>query len=274
MAPVPLPFGASSSEGESDFARLNRNLNELLQELRISEVGAQILFAFLIGLPFTSGFSHVTKAEKAVYGVTLLLAVLSAALLISPAAYHRIVFRHHRRAELVGYASHILLGALTMLSLAMSGAIVLVTSFLFGSIFAGIAGGGVALWIGFFWYVLPLRVRIRFQREDALHMRLRQHLHPHMPHIHHHDHQGYAGHEAIEGQEHHGHHHPEHVRHGHQADHAEHAEHAEHADHPDHLGQAGQAGRAGGQPAPAAEDAASEGADEHGSSPDQPPAGA
>jgi hypothetical protein len=154
---------------EPELAKLNRNLNELLQELRISEVGVQILFAFLIALPFTSRFGSVSQAVKDVYVITLLLAVMSSALMISPAAYHRIVFRHHRRAVLIRYASRILLVGLAMLSLAMAGAIVVVTSFLFGSLFAAIAGGAVALWIALFWYVIPVRTRLQCEREEARH---------------------------------------------------------------------------------------------------------
>jgi hypothetical protein len=167
---VDLPHEPRDPVGdEPDFVRLNRNLNELLQELRISEVGVQILFAFLIALPFTSRFGSVTQAVKDVYVVTLLLAVMSSALMISPAAYHRIVFRHHRRAVLIRYASRVLIVGLAMLSLAMAGAIVVVTSFLFGSLFAALAGGGVALWIALFWYVIPVRTRLQCEREEARH---------------------------------------------------------------------------------------------------------
>lgn len=161
--PMPDP------DTEPEMLRLNRNLNELLQELRISEVGVQILFAFLIALPFTARFGAASRAEKDVYVVTLLLAVLSSALMISPAAYHRIIFRHHRRAVLIRYASRVLLAGLSLLALALAGAIVVVTSFLFGSLFAAFAGGGVALWIAFFWYVIPVRTRLQCEREEARH---------------------------------------------------------------------------------------------------------
>jgi hypothetical protein len=253
---VPLPSGSSTGDGESDFQRLNRNLNELLQELRISEVGVQILFAFLISLPFTARFGRVTEAEKIVYAVTLLLAVLASALMISPAAYHRIVFRHHRRDMLVAYASRVLLIGLTMLSLAMSGCIVLVTSFLFGSVFAAIAGGAVALWICIFWYVFPVRTRLRFEREEALHLRLTQHLHPHIPHphIHHHDHHGYAGHDS-------------HALHAHHATHLHHADHADHGDHADHA-----AGGSGGLHGQVDEDRTGEASNDQSTAPDPPSA--
>lgn len=189
--PLPVPV---SVDAESDYMRLNRNLNELLQELRISEVGVQILFAFLIALPFTSRFGTVTHTEKVIYGVTLILAVLSSALMISPAAYHRIVFRHHRRDALVQYGSRILLVGLSMLSLAMAGAIVVVTSFLFGSLLAGVAGGGVAVWIAFFWWVLPVRTRLQCEREEqAHHLHLLEQLRGHMP-LHHPHHAHHAHH--------------------------------------------------------------------------------
>jgi hypothetical protein len=124
--------------------------------------------------------------------VTLLLAVLSSALMISPAAYHRIVFRHHRRDTLVQYASRILLFGLALLSLSLSGAIVLVTSFLFGSLTAGVAGGGVAIWISFFWYVLPVRTRLKCEREEARYKAFLDHIRPHIPHHHDHHHHGHG----------------------------------------------------------------------------------
>jgi Family of unknown function (DUF6328) len=148
-------------------ARLNRNLGELLQELRISEVGVQILFAFLLTLPFTARFGQASRFERDAYFATLIVAVTSSALMISPAAYHRVVFRHHEREHLVRYASRILLAGLALLLVAMGGAVLVVLSFLFGTGPGAIAGAGVAVWCGFFWYVVPVRMRMHHRRMYA-----------------------------------------------------------------------------------------------------------
>jgi hypothetical protein len=162
--PDPVHPALTLDTGETEIARLNRNLNELLQELRISEVGVQILFAFLLALPFTSRFVGASQLERDCYFATLMLAAISSALLISPAAYHRIVFRHHEREHLVRYASVILLTGLGLLLFAMAGAVLVVLSFLFNSTAGAIAGAGVALWCGFFWYFIPIRMRLRHKR--------------------------------------------------------------------------------------------------------------
>jgi hypothetical protein len=96
--------GASESETE----RLQRNLSELLQELRVAEVGVQILFAFLLTLPFSQRFGHLNGLERRVYFVTLLLAAASSALFIAPTAFHRIIFRRKVRPLLVEASSWML----------------------------------------------------------------------------------------------------------------------------------------------------------------------
>ena len=83
------PSGREETEGE----RLDRNLGELLQELRVALPGVQVLFAFLLAVPFQQGFTKITSFQKDVYFATLLLTAISAVLLISPSAYHRLTFR-------------------------------------------------------------------------------------------------------------------------------------------------------------------------------------
>lgn len=154
--------------GESEANTLNRNLNELLQELRVSEVGVQILFAFLLTLPFTQRFSRLGSFERYVYFATLMIAVASSALFIAPAAFHRIVFRHHERAQIVAYASRLLIAGLTLLMLALAGAVLVVNDFLFGSLTGAIACAGVVLFCAVFWYLVPLLVRARHRRAHTI----------------------------------------------------------------------------------------------------------
>lgn len=152
---------------ESEAERLDRNWNEILQELRVAETGVQILFAFLLGLAFTQRFTEITSFQRGIYFVTLLLAAAASALLIAPAAFHRIVFRHHEKDQLVMSASRLALGGLVVLGFAMVGAVFLVTDVLFGDVAASVTAAATALWFGFFWYLLPLRARARAGRDSG-----------------------------------------------------------------------------------------------------------
>src|SRR3954451_10789221 len=99
-----LTRGPELAREETEAQRLDRNFEDLLQELRVSQNGTQILFAFLLTVPFSTGFKTVTDAERAVYFTALLLSGMSAAMLIAPAVMHRVLFRAGLKKELV-YAS-------------------------------------------------------------------------------------------------------------------------------------------------------------------------
>src|SRR5690349_19677592 len=109
------PAPAASGRDETPLERWDRNFTELLQELRVAQTGVQILFAFLLTLPFTNRFTAVTGFERGVYVVTLVAAAAATALLIAPVSYHRIVFRQGRKPQLVLIASR--LAALGLLCL-------------------------------------------------------------------------------------------------------------------------------------------------------------
>jgi Family of unknown function (DUF6328) len=150
-----------SGRDETEQERLDRNLGELLQELRVALPGVQVLFAFLLAVPFQQGFEEVTEFQKIVYFATLMLTAISATMLISPSAYHRITFRYQQKRRLVYYSNRFAIIGLALLALAMTGAILLVTDFLF-SLAAAIVAAGVALCVfGFFWFALPLRRRLK-----------------------------------------------------------------------------------------------------------------
>lgn len=146
-----------SGRDESEDARLDRNLSELLQELRVALPGVQVLFAFLLAVPFQQNFSTITPFEKKVYFATLLCTAVSAALLIAPSSYHRITFRLQQKHELVFLANRFTIAGLAFLALAMTGAIVLITDVLFGSVATIVTGVGAATTFAMLWYVLPLR---------------------------------------------------------------------------------------------------------------------
>lgn len=153
---VDRPSGREETEDE----RLDRNLGELLQELRVALPGVQVLFAFLLAVPFQSGFKEITPFQEKVYFATLLCTAISAALLISPSAYHRMTFRFQRKRELVFTANRMTIAGLGVLALAMTGAIMLITDVLFGTV-ATVAFSAAALTMFvLLWGVLPLRQRL------------------------------------------------------------------------------------------------------------------
>jgi uncharacterized protein DUF6328 len=151
----------ASGRDETEEERLDRNLAELLQELRVALPGVQVLFAFLLAVPFQQGFEEVTQFQKVVYFTTLMLTAISAAMLISPTAYHRITFRYQQKRRLVFYANRFSIIGLALLALAMTGAILLITDVLFSTA-AAIVAALVALCVfGFFWFALPLQRRLK-----------------------------------------------------------------------------------------------------------------
>jgi uncharacterized membrane protein len=150
---------------ETPLERADRNLAELLQELRVALPGVQVLFAFLLTTPFQQRFGEVTGFQKHVYFVTLILTAFASGLLIAPSAYHRVEFRAGDKEHIVSVANRCALAGFAFLALAMAGAVLLVTDFLFESAHAYITAG---LMLGFFlslWYVAPLRRRMKLERE-------------------------------------------------------------------------------------------------------------
>lgn len=150
-----------SGREETEEERLDRNLGELLQELRVALPGVQVLFAFLLAVPFQKGFEDVTEFQKVVYFATLILTAISAAMLISPTAYHRITFRYQQKRQLVFYANRFSIIGLALLALAMTGAILLITDVLFSTAAAIVAAVLALCVFGFFWFALPLQRRLR-----------------------------------------------------------------------------------------------------------------
>ncbi len=152
--------------GESEQDRLNRNMNELLQELRVSQTGVQILFAFLLALPFAQRFNEVTTFQRDVYFATLLLAAVSAAFFIAPASAHRLLFRRQEKAHLIASGNWMAIAGLSCLALAIVGVILLIADFLFGTAMAVIASSLALLLFLVLWYALPLSW-LRRHRHDG-----------------------------------------------------------------------------------------------------------
>ena len=154
-----------SGREESEDARLDRNLGELLQELRVALPGVQVLFAFLLAVPFQQNFTKISAFEEKVYFGTLLCTAISAALLISPSAYHRLTFHLQQKRELVFLANRLAIAGLAFLALAMTGAIMLITDVLFGGVATAVFSlAALAMFVAL-WGLLPLRRRVSLARQ-------------------------------------------------------------------------------------------------------------
>jgi hypothetical protein len=142
---------------ESDKHRWDRNFGDLLQELRVAQTGIQILFAFLLTLPFSNGFPRSTEFQRDVYVVALLSAAGATAMIIAPVAFHRALFRQGRKPELVRHAHRMATGGLAFLLVSMVSSVLLVTDFMLAlPLAAGVtAATGVfflALWAAVPWF--------------------------------------------------------------------------------------------------------------------------
>lgn len=156
----PTP-GQSSDDEESESEQLERNFGDLLQELRVSQTGVQILFAFLLTLAFTQRFEDIDAFQRGTYIVTLMASAAATVLFIAPVAYHRIVFRQHLRPALVRDGNRMAIAGLCLLSLALAGAILLIVDVVLGHIWATALTAALALFIIVLWYVIPARQRRR-----------------------------------------------------------------------------------------------------------------
>lgn len=153
----------ADTRNESPDERADRRLIELLQELRVAGLGVQVLFGFLLSLPFTTKFGSAEPWQKQLYEATLVMAAVATALLLGPVAYHRLVFRRRMKDDLVKAANVMAIAGMAAVGLAITGAVLLVTSFVDpGGPTVVITTAIAGLYAGL-WFVLPL-VR-RGQRE-------------------------------------------------------------------------------------------------------------
>jgi hypothetical protein len=147
--------------GESPKERHDRELIELLNELRVALPGVQVLFAFLLAVPFARGWSRVTEFQKDVFFVAFLATALSSALLIAPSAYHRIGWRVEDKGRIVAASNRLALAGLVFLAVSIGSVVLLVTDYIFEKTTAIATTAGIALVIVLFWCVLPLVGRLR-----------------------------------------------------------------------------------------------------------------
>jgi hypothetical protein len=124
-------MSAAADRTETEQERLDRRLEQLLQELRVAMPGVQVLFAFLLAVPFQQRFAAVTEFQKDVYFVALLAAAAASALFIAPTAFHRMLFENHDKPFIVTAGNALTLAGLLFLAIAMTGAVLLVSDVLF-----------------------------------------------------------------------------------------------------------------------------------------------
>ena len=151
---LPDPHGRRETEAE----RLDRNWNELLQELRVTQTGVQILTGFLLTLPFQQRFTELDAYQHALFLVLVVLSVLTTALIVAPVSLHRILFRKHLKRELVDSADKLARGGLVFLALTIAGAAMLVFDVVVGRTEGRVVGAAALLLLVVFWLVVPLRL--------------------------------------------------------------------------------------------------------------------
>ena len=144
---------------ETPKERTDRQLLELLNEVRVALPGAQFLFAFLLAVPFASRFGDVSDALQIVFYVCLLSTLAATILLMAPAVYHRIRWQQGNKTEVIRTAHRMFLAGMASLAVAMTTAVWFVSAFLFGTAEALVAATLSVVLLGLTWFVLPLRSR-------------------------------------------------------------------------------------------------------------------
>ena len=150
-----------SERDETPTERADRNWTDLLQELRVSQTGVQLLTAFLLSLPLQQRFIGLDAGQRTVYLVAVCLSVLATGLLVAPVAVHRAVFRHHEKAELVTIGALVARGGLVILALAIADVVTLIFSIVIGTAAAVVAGLLSVGLLAALWWWLPHRVLTR-----------------------------------------------------------------------------------------------------------------
>lgn len=146
---------------ESEAERLDRNTIELVNELRVAGTGVQVLFAFLLVVPFYNRFAHLSRFERDDYFATLLCVAIASMLLIAPSVHHRLLFRRGEKEFLVKLGSQMAIVASAFLALGFTGIFLLISDVLFGSGSDWLVGGVMGMFVSSLWFGVPLFRRLR-----------------------------------------------------------------------------------------------------------------
>jgi hypothetical protein len=144
---------------EDNKERVDRELIEFLNEIRVVLPGAQVLFAFLLGLPFTQRFGELTAVDRDAYFAAFLCTAAGTSMLMAPSLHHRLRFREHDKERMLLGFNRLILAGSAFLAAAIALSVYVVTGMLFKEQWAAVAGAALAAWLVALWYVLPLARR-------------------------------------------------------------------------------------------------------------------
>lgn len=161
-----MPERRREGRDETPEERSDRNLNELLQELRIALPGVQILFAFLLTVPFSQGFTRLDSFQRDLYFGVLLTTAVASAFLIAPTANHRLLFRRSDKENLVRVSNRLAIAGLLLLMYALVGAILLVADILYKAPAPALFTVGIGGVFLFVWIIMPVLRRMRLTKEE------------------------------------------------------------------------------------------------------------
>jgi amino acid transporter len=165
----PRPDESPNPPDESNKERLDRELIEFLNEIRIVLPGVQVLFAFLLTLPFTGTFDRTDPQERFAYIVAFFSAAFAAVIMITPTAFHRLRFRLGDKEAILRASNRLFLAGITCLGVAMVAVVWLVSEIVFDERIASFIGIAAAIIVIALWYVLPLRRRFLGDRSRNRH---------------------------------------------------------------------------------------------------------
>jgi hypothetical protein len=154
------------SPSEDQKERLDRELIELLNELRVALPGIQILFAFLLVVPFSSRFTAITGAQRDVFMLSFLCAAAATTLLIAPSTMHRILFRQKEKERIILTSNRLAIAATGLLAVSISGVVFLITDVVLNTLAAALLTAATGLWTAWIWFGLPLMRLAEGQRRE------------------------------------------------------------------------------------------------------------
>jgi uncharacterized membrane protein len=158
---------SAEPDQESDKERLDRELIELLNELRVVLTGVQVLFAFLLTLPFTDRFHDLAPTQQLIFAVAFTVTAMASVLLIAPTAFHRIRFRQQDKERMLSWANRFAIAGLCLLAVAIGAIVLLIIDVLYESLAAAFVAGAVMVLIAWSWFALPLTRRIADDSSDG-----------------------------------------------------------------------------------------------------------
>ena len=150
---------SKEQSGKPEKERVDRELIELLNEIRVALPGVQVLFAFLLILPFQQGFADISGEDRAVFTVALLACALAAALLIAPSMYHRLNFRQGNKEQMLFDSNRLMIVGMVILAIGVACSIYLIADVVYGGTAAVVATLSTLVVYAVLWIGLPLARR-------------------------------------------------------------------------------------------------------------------